>query len=59
MAKKKGKKSKTERHEALLKDYNKAKNENLEKLATRMLKNDDKNQQLKEKQIDPKFLDLF
>lgn len=59
MAKKKGKKSKTERHEALLKDYDKAKNENLERIATKLLKNDDKNQQLKEKQIDPKFLDLF
>jgi len=59
MAKKKGKKSKTERHEALLKDYDKAKNEQLEKLATRMLKNDDKTQKLKEKKVNPKFLDLF
>jgi predicted nucleic acid-binding Zn-ribbon protein len=59
MAKKKGKKSKTERHEALLKDYDKAKQDKLEKIADKMLKHDSKNQQLKNKNVNPKFLDLF
>ena len=59
MAKKKGKKSKTERHEALLKDYDKAKQDKLEKSADKMLKHDSKNQQLKNKSVNPKFLDLF
>jgi len=59
MKKKKGKKSKDERVESLLKDYDKAKNEHLEKLANKMLYEDDKRQKLKEKKINPDFLDLF
>jgi len=43
----------------LLKDYDKAKQDKLEKIADKMLKHDSKNQQLKNKNVNPKFLDLF
>ena len=55
----KGKKKKDERHHALLKDYNKAKQDHLEKLTDKLLKEDEKNQKLKEKNINLDFLDLF
>lgn len=56
---KQGRKNKTERHESLLKDYNKAKQDHLEKLTDKMLAKDERNQKLKEKNIGNKFLDLF
>lgn len=47
------------KHSKLVKDYDRQKSEHLEKLATQMLKNDDKNQRLKEKKISNNFLKLF
>ncbi len=56
---KKGRKNKSEKHEALTKDYTKAKQEHLEYLTNKILKRDEKFQKLKEKKINKKFLDLF
>lgn len=50
---------KNKKHSKLVKDYGKQKEHHLEKLATKMLKNDEKLQQLKGKEINPKFLNLF
>lgn len=50
---------KHKKHNKLIKDYEKQKSEHLDKLATRMLKNDEKMQKLKEKNINPNFLNLF
>lgn len=47
------------RHDRIVKDYDMQKEKHLEKLATRMLKNEEKNQKLKGKSINPNFLDLF
>jgi hypothetical protein len=55
----KGKKNKNERHSALLKDYSKAKQDHLEKLTDKLLKEDEKNQKLRDKNINTDFLDLF
>ena len=50
---------KNKKHSKLVKDYGKQKERHLEKLASRMLKDDEKLQQLKGKNINPKFLNLF
>ena len=50
---------KKKKHNKLVKDYDKQKERHLEKLASKMLKDDEKLQQLKGKNIDPKFLNLF
>jgi len=50
---------KHKKHKKIVTDYDKQKNKHLEKLATRMLKDDDKNAQLKGKTISTNFLDLF
>lgn len=50
---------KHKKHDKLVKDYDKQKSEHLEKLATKMLKNDEQNQKLKEKNINTNFLKLF
>jgi hypothetical protein len=50
---------KHKKHNKLVKDYEAQKAQHLEKLATQMLKNDEKMQQLKEKNINPDFLKLF
>jgi hypothetical protein len=47
------------KHQDIVTDYDKIKSEHLDKLATKMLANDEKMTQLKQKDIDPKFLDLF
>lgn len=47
------------KHDKLVKDYDKQKSEHLDRLASKMLKNDEKAQRLKEKQINPNFLKLF
>ena len=57
--KKKTRNIKRSKHDKLVKDYDKQKEKHLEKLATRMLKDEEKNQKLKDKNIDPGFLDLF
>jgi len=59
MGKKTGRKSKKDKVSALLKDYDQAKSDHLEKLTDKMLKEDEKRQKLKEKKINTKFLDLF
>ena len=56
---KKTRKIKKSKHDRIVKDYDKQKEKHLERLATRMLKDEEKNQKLKDKNIDPGFLDLF
>ena len=50
---------KHKKHDKIVKDYDKQKSEHLDKLATKMLKNDERNQKLKEKTINTNFLNLF
>ena len=56
---KKTKNIKKGKHDRIVKDYDKQKEKHLEKLATKMLKDDDRNEKLKTKEINPKFLNLF
>jgi len=51
--------AKNKKHNSLVKDYDKQKSEHLDKLASKMLKNDEKVQKLKEKKINTNFLKLF
>ena len=51
--------AKNKNYDKLVKDYNKKKSEHLDKLATKMLKNDEKMQKLKDKKINTNFLNLF
>ena len=51
--------TKNKKHDRLVKDYDRQKSEHLDKLASRMLKNDEKMQKLKEKKINNNFLKLF
>ena len=50
---------KSKKHEKITKDYQKTKAKHLEKLADKMLDNDERLRKLKEKKSDGKFLDLF
>ena len=50
---------KNKKHNKLVNDYEGQKAEHLEKLASQMLKNDEKMQRLKEKKINMNFLKLF
>ena len=50
---------KSKKHEKITKDYQKTKAKHLEKLADKMLENDEKLNKFKEKKSDGKFLDLF
>jgi hypothetical protein len=50
---------KDKKHNSLVKDYDKRKSKHLDRLATKMLKNDEKVQKLKEKKINTNFLKLF
>jgi hypothetical protein len=50
---------KSKKHHKIVKDYEKQKAQHLDKLATRILKDDEKLQRLKEKNINPDFLNLF
>jgi len=56
---KKLKNIKNKKHDKIVNDYDKIKSNHLDKLAKKMLKEDDKKQKLKSKKIDDKFLDLF
>lgn len=47
------------KHQEIITDYDAIKSKHLEKLATKMLINDDKSNKLKEKNINNKFLDNF
>jgi hypothetical protein len=50
---------KKKRHDAITKDFSKTKEKHLEKLATKMLEDQEKMNKLREKNIDDGFLDLF
>jgi uncharacterized protein (DUF1330 family) len=50
---------KSKKHNKVVKDYDKQKEKHLEKLATKMLENDEKLNKLKGKQINTNFLNLF
>jgi hypothetical protein len=50
---------KKKKHNNIVKDYNKQKGIHLEKLASKMLKNDEKMNKLKDKKINPDYLNLF
>jgi len=50
---------KSKKHNKVVKDYDKQKEKHLEKLATKMLENDEKLNKLKGKQINTDFLNLF
>ena len=50
---------KSKKHDKLVKDYDKQKQRHLEHLGTKLLKDDEKNQKLRSKNIDPGFLNLF
>lgn len=50
---------KKKKHIKLIKDYDKQKQIHLERLATKMLANDEKNSKLKGKSINNDFLNLF
>lgn len=50
---------KSKKHKNIIKDYDKQKQKHLEKLASKMLENDEKNSKLKGKNINSGFLDLF
>ena len=50
---------KKKKHSRLVRDYDKKKEKHLEKLATKMLENDEKLSKLKGKNINTNFLDLF
>jgi hypothetical protein len=46
-------------HDKIVKDYEIQKSNHLNRLATKMLKNDEISQKLKDKKINKKFLNLF
>ncbi len=50
---------KKKKHNKLIKDYDKQKEKHLEKLASKMLENDEKINKLKGKNINTDFLNLF
>jgi len=50
---------KSKKHSKIVKDYDKQKEKHLEKLATKMLENEEKNSKLKGKNISTDFLNLF
>ena len=52
-------KMKKKKHSKIVKDYDKQKEKHLEKLATKMLENEEKNSKLKGKNINTDFLNLF
>ena len=50
---------KRKKHDQIMNDYDKIKSRHLEKLANKMLKDDEKYNKLKSKQIKGNFLDEF
>jgi hypothetical protein len=56
---KKYKSLKNKKHNKIVKDYDKQKEKHLEKLATKILKNDEKAEKLKSKYIKGDFLNNF
>jgi hypothetical protein len=53
------KKGKHKKHDIIVNDFKNQKNKHLEKLATKMLDEQEKLSRLKKKNINTKFLDLF
>jgi hypothetical protein len=49
----------SKKHQRIVKDFEKQKEKHLERIATKLLKDDERNQKLKNKPIDPGFLNLF
>ena len=49
----------SKKHQDVVTDYDTIKSKHLDKLATKMLANDERNIKLKGKEINPKFLNLF
>lgn len=47
------------KHEAIIRDYDRIKSKHLDKLASDILKKDEKNEKLKNKNIGKDFLNLF
>ena len=50
---------KSKKHDAIVRDYDKIKSKHLEKLASDILKRDEKNEKLKNKNIGKDFLNLI
>jgi hypothetical protein len=59
MKKKRTRNIKNKKHSKLVNDYDNQKQKHLERLAKKMLDNDEKFSKLREKGIDDSFLDLF
>tara|TARA_R110002153_G_scaffold44859_2_gene126647 strand:+ start:429 stop:608 length:180 start_codon:yes stop_codon:yes gene_type:complete len=59
MKKKRTRNIKKRNHDGIVDDYDKQKSKHLEKLAKRMLDNDEKYNKLRERRINDDFLDLF
>ena len=59
MKKKRTRNTKRKKHDSIVNDYDNQKNKHLERLAKKMLENDEKFRKLREKGIDDSFLDLF
>ena len=59
MKKKRTRNIKRKKHDKLINDYDNQKNKHLERLAKKMLENDEKFSKLREKGINDSFLDLF
>jgi len=53
------KKGKHKKHDAIVNDFDNQKTKHLEKLATKMLKDQEKIDRLRDKNINTDFLDLF
>tara|TARA_B100000029_G_C17145992_1_gene804213 strand:+ start:486 stop:644 length:159 start_codon:yes stop_codon:yes gene_type:complete len=47
------------KHKDIIKDYDKIKSKHLDKLANRILKDDEKKEELKKYKLSKKFLDIF
>ena len=59
MKKKRTRNIKRKKHDSIVDDYDKQKAKHLDKLAKKMLDNDEKFSRLRDKNIDDSFLDLF
>ena len=59
MKKKRTRNIKRKKHDSIVNDYDKQKSKHLEKLAKKMLDNDEKFNKLRERRINDDFLDLF
>lgn len=51
--------AKNKNHDKIVREYEKKKSDHLEKIATKMLKHDERIQKLRDKKINPNLLNLF